>query len=251
MRDNDIATCLHRLQLALKDDAGQRPNRLRPQLERCFPAVREIAGRGVFDLLATNFMLRCKAFRLEDRYLEHFPGLIHDLLEIHQLPALCSVATLELCCAQAVWQDEVHPLILEDLSHLPEEELLSGRLGLHPTVAIVCSTFPIVTLWISRRRGPGILDCCTERPEAALVLRPGAEVRIARLTLGLQSFIRALRIGLTVASAAQYAQVRDGLFQFPVDLWRLVEIGAFSSFDKHAQRDSEGLRACSIDRSLQ
>lgn len=246
MPNEDIVRYLHSLQLELKDRSQLLPDRLEPLLQRCFPAVREIAGRRLFDIMVANFMLRSKALRPALGCLEHFPCFIHERLEVHQLPALCSVATLELRCVQALWQAEAHRLNLKDLIYRTEAELLTGHMSLHPTAAIVCSAYPIVTLWISRRRGSGILDCTTEWPEAALVLRPGAELAITRLTLGLQSFLRALRIGLTVAAAAQYAQARDGLFQFPVDLWRLVEVGAFSRFENDV-----GLRQRSRPGSLQ
>lgn len=250
MPKEDIARCLHSLQLELKDHSALQSDRLRLHVEKCFPAVREISGRRLFDIIVANFVLRSKALRPDLSSLENFPCIIHELLEVHRLPALCSVATLELRCVQALLQAEARPLNLKDLVCCSEGELLSGHISLHPTAAIVCSVYPVVTLWISRQRGPGILDCATEWPEAALVLRPGAELAITRLTLGLHSFLRALRSGLPVAAAAEYARVRDGLFQFPADLWRLLEVGAFSRFDAEMPR-ATGLRQRSRSRSLQ
>lgn len=233
------------------DDISRRPNRLlclpnsrgewnveslSGLLHLYFPAVQKIAGAECFGTIVEKFAV--SRDRLPPNalaFLDEFPCIIHKLEPQHRMPALCGVAILELRCAHAIWRRSVQPLTLRDIDHLAWEELTSGRFVLHPTASIACSQYPIVTLWTNHSLGPKNLDCRTRCPEAALIVRPEMEVRVVPLSLGWQSFLRALRTGLPLGDAAHYAQMRDGDFQTSIALPELVNSGAFESFHSPAE----------------
>ena len=73
---------------------------------------------------------------------------------------------------------------------------------LHPSVYLVQSRFPIVTIWESNQSmASGMIDRWSA--EAALVARPFLEVEVRRLPPGGYAFLRALSEGQTVATAVR------------------------------------------------
>lgn len=229
--DDNIARRQSRLLCLLNSREEWNVESLIGLLHLCFPAVQRIAGVECFSVIVEQFAVGWDQPPPNTlTILDEFPCFIHKLEPRHRMPALSGVAILELRCAHAILRRSAPPLSLRDLDHVTWKELTTGCLVLHPTASIACSQYPIVTLWSNHSLGPKDLDCHTNCPEAALVVRPEMEVRVIPLSLGWQSFLRALRTGLQLGEAAHYALIRDGAFQASTALPELVDSGAFEGF---------------------
>jgi len=101
---------------------------------------------------------------------------------------------------------------------------------LHPSVYLVVSRFPIVTIWKNNQAQHG--NCSVERwhSEAALVTRPFREVEIRLLPPGGHTFIGALARGQTVARAARTAMDATSEFDPGKSLTILAEANAVIGF---------------------
>ena len=93
---------------------------------------------------------------------------------------------------------------------------------LYPSVCLVQSRFPIVTIWENNQSEEGGM---IERwsAEAALVARPCLEVEVRCLPAGGYAFLSALSGGQTVATAADMAAAATPKFELAVNLTLLVE----------------------------
>ncbi len=103
--------------------------------------------------------------------------------------------------------DTAHVQLLDAraLSSLPAERLWEMRVFLHPSVCLVQSRFPVVTIWENNLTDDG--DGLIERwlAEAAIVARPFLNVEVRRLPPGGYAFLSALSKGKTVATAIEIA----------------------------------------------
>ena len=59
--------------------------------------------------------------------------------------------------------------------------LLGAHVTVHPAARLLCSAFPVAALWTLQRQADTDLSTLTWQPEAVLITRPDAEVRLARL----------------------------------------------------------------------
>jgi hypothetical protein len=107
-------------------------------------------------------------------------------------------------------------------------------LVLHPSVGLVASRFPIVTIWRANQTGAdgGILD--RWRPEAALVARPFLDVNVLPLPAGGHVFINALLSGSTVGAADASATEDDPEFDLGANLTILAEANIVVAFHRQA-----------------
>ena len=118
---------------------------------------------------------------------------------------------LEIACNRARYAADIRPLDAKVLSSLRAAQLSGLRLSLHPSVFLVQSRFPIVTVW-ERNRSAGDRGMIERwRAEEALVARPFAEVEVRRLPPGGRAFIGALSQGQTIAAA-----IKAGVAAAPV-----------------------------------
>jgi hypothetical protein len=81
-----------------------------------------------------------------------------------------------------------------ELSQRSSAQLRAVRIVLHPSVSLIHSQFPIVTIWeANRSSGEAVIGCWKAEP--ALVTRPFRNVEIGRIPPGGYAFLDALRAG--------------------------------------------------------
>jgi hypothetical protein len=118
---------------------------------------------------------------------------------------IADIAELEMLRQKAKSAAHAQPLDAPALSSLPAKRLWEMRIFLHPSVCLVQSRFPMVTIWENNRTDDG--DGLIERwmAEAAIVARPLLKVEVRRLPSGGHAFLSALSEGKTVATAVEIA----------------------------------------------
>jgi hypothetical protein len=134
---------------------------------------------------------------------ERFPRFLRSLGHGASFEYLADIAELEMAQEKAYRAADGCPLGAQALSVVSRDRLDALRMTLHPSVSLVASRFPIVTIWEANQSDDG--DGMIERwsAEAALVARPFAAVVVHRLPHGGQAFMAALLGGKTLAEAVE------------------------------------------------
>ena len=142
---------------------------------------------------------------------------------------IADVADLEVARGKAYHAADAAPLPPQAFAAIPAERLAGLRLTLHPSVSLLQSRFPIVSVWHADQE----LDDATlrqSRPEAALIARPMLEVEVWNLPPGGFAFLTALSRGATMAEAAEAAMDAAPDFDLAVNLAVLIHANIVIGF---------------------
>jgi hypothetical protein len=169
-----------------------------------YPVMRRLVGKLSFRIVARRFIVsEPPSIPIPLSYGDNFPGFLRNQGTAASIEYVADIAELEMARGRARYAPDAQPLAAAALSPLKTRRLHGLRVVLHPSVCLVQSRFPVVTIWESGQTGDGMIDrwgC-----EAALVARPFLEVEVRRLPPGGYAFIRALSEGQIVATAAALA----------------------------------------------
>ena len=184
-----------------------------------YPVIRRLLGAPSFRAAARRFMLsEPRSGPIPRSYGDGFPCFIRSLGKAAHIEYVADVAELEMLRHRAKYAAHAELLGTQALSSLRTKRLGELRIFLHPTVCLVQSRFPIVTIWENNRTDDG--DGMIERwiGEAAIVSRPFLKVEVRRLPSGGHAFLRALCERKTVAMAAELAAAVSPEFDVAANL---------------------------------
>jgi hypothetical protein len=200
-----------------RGEAAARDGRGQLDLATCYPVVRRLVGEDSFEVVRHRFAGQTP--RGLELSWEAFPDFLRSQGNGASFDYLADIAGLELACAKARMAAAAKPLAGVTLAALLTGGPERLRLTLHPSVHLVTSRFPIVSIWKSNQRdGDGMIE--RWRAEAALVARPFRTVEVRRLPPGGHAFIQALAQRQTVSAAvAAAAAVASG---FDADAGRAI-----------------------------
>ena len=160
------------------------------------------------------------------RYGAGFADFVAAFRPARPVPYLADVARLEWTRHQAYHAADAAPLSLAALAEAAGDAD-NATLTLHPSLHIVRSTYPVVTIWqLAARQGedePARLPACGED---ALVVRPKLDVEVRRLPEGGAAFVLALKSGATLEHAAEKAIGAAPAFDLQAHLAGLMVSGA-------------------------
>jgi hypothetical protein len=177
-----------------------------------FPAVKRLVGDEFFHAMAHGFVLREPPVSpLLVHYGETFAAFIEEFDAAAPLPYLADVARLEYARGRAYHAADVEPLPRAAFAALPAGHIGSCRVGLHPSVGIVASRFPVLSIW-EVNQDKAVRSVPHWGAEAALVARPFLDVETRRLGPGTDVFLHALQAGSTIAGAAERATAATSEF---------------------------------------
>jgi hypothetical protein len=170
-----------------------------------FPVVKRLVGDEFFRAMAHAFVLREPPFSpLLIHYGETFPSFIEAFDAAKPLPYLPDVARLEYALGRAYHAADVEPLPRAAFAALLARDVGATRVTLHPSVSIVSSRFPVLSIW-EVNQDKSLRAVTHWGAEAALVARPFLEVETRRLGAGTDVFLLALQKRSTIAEAAELA----------------------------------------------
>jgi hypothetical protein len=168
-----------------------------------FPVVRRLAGNESFLALARRFVAseppRTCALH---QYGDTFPRFLRRRGKFASIEYVADIAELEMAWGKACSAADARPVDARALAFLRPEKHSGVRVALHPSVFVVASRFPIVTIWRNNRSDGEVAMIDRWRAEAALVARPFLDVEVRCLSPGGHAFINALTEGNTIATAA-------------------------------------------------
>src|SRR5262249_2569084 len=133
---------------------------------------------------------------------------------------------------------DAKPLTPKALAASAQAALGGMRFTLHPSLEIVASPHPIVTIWAMNSGELELAPITDWRGEDALVLRPIADVEVRRLPRGAKIFLQALAAGNPLAGAAQAAHEADASFDLAANLAALFSGLAIAMTN---EREEDGL----------
>jgi len=201
-------------------------------LQTSYPAVCRIVGEEFFRAMARAYVVsEPPASPILLDYGAGFANFIAAFEPAASLPYLPDVARIEHAWTEAYHAPEAAPLTAEILAEIPNDSVAKARFTVHPSLRVVSSRFPALTIWrMNVGDGvPGPVGCESGR-EAALVIRPQAEVEVHAIPLGGTEFLLALAGGKTLIDATQSAVNADPYFDLSGNIAALIGAGAFVDY---------------------
>jgi hypothetical protein len=195
-----------------------------------FPIAEKIVGESFFAAMAREFV-RTNPPRSPVllRYGDDFDRFVAGFAPAQSVPYLADVVRLENAQVRAYHAADEAPLEPQSLSDLEPDVLQRVKLRLHPSVSVVRSKHPIVTMW-SMNSGETALGPINEwLGEDALVMRPQLSVITRRLPPGGASFLESLASDTMLGAAAERAWEEAEDFDPAANLVAALSAGVFVS----------------------
>jgi hypothetical protein len=194
-----------------------------------FPVTEKIVGEAFFAGMAQAFITQHPPRSpLLLSYGDDFAGFVEAFGPAAELSYLPDVIRLEAARGRAYHAADQSPLELAALASLDGDALAALRFVFHPSVSVIGSIHPIVTIWAMNA---GEIDLSPIEPwqdEDALVVRPHLTVTVHRLPAGGVRFLTTLMSGATLAAAAEVALSAAPKFDLTANLAGIVQSGALT-----------------------
>ncbi|WP_316166776.1 MULTISPECIES: DNA-binding domain-containing protein [unclassified Bradyrhizobium] len=202
-------------------------------LKDAYPAVHRIVGAEFFQAMAHHYLvseLPCSPILLD--YGAGFPAFISGFAPASILPYLADVARLERAWIEAYHAAEAEPIAPAAFAAIAPADLPALRLRFHPSLRLIDSRFPVLTIWQMNAAGgiPGSVDI-DGGGEAVLIVRPDADVVVRSIPPGSFDFVQAVVVGKSMLAALQGALRADPGFDLAGTLHDLIQSGAAIGFD--------------------
>ena len=159
-----------------------------------FPVTERIVGRESFVGMAQLYIRsHPPTSPVMLLFGDSFPGFAASFPCAGEMPYLADVCRIEAACTRAYHSSDATPLGADAFTGLDPASLMELRLKLHPSLELVSSAFPALTIWgINSDRLP-FRHFVDWQPEDTAVVRPSQEVEVRRLPAGGAVFLVAWR----------------------------------------------------------
>jgi hypothetical protein len=166
-----------------------------------YPVVRKLLWDDAFNRVAHLYVTSeppRSPVMLE--YGESFPQFLRNIGQCAASDYLAGVAELEAARTRAYHAADAAPLPRDAFAALAPDVLPNLRVTLHPSVTLLSSRFPVVSIWEANRQDNDNIVSLW-KPECALIARPHGQVEVRAISAGAHAFLAALAEGDTVGSA--------------------------------------------------
>lgn len=170
-----------------------------------YPVVQALVGEAFFRAMAREFVRssppRSPVLAWYGKGFADFAGGFPPAAGV---PYLAEVARLEWLRVEVMHAADAEGVADEDLAALLNDagRLPDARFRLHPSVRVLCSPHPVVSLWAAHQDddpSEALAAIDPEQSEAALLMRPVLGVEIIRIEPGAADFIGHLGAGASLA----------------------------------------------------
>jgi hypothetical protein len=192
-----------------------------------FPTVRRLLGEDCF-LEAVRRFIAAEPPR-SPLLLDYGDGFPEFLRHLGGDACIADIADLEVARGKAYHAADAVSLPPQAFAAIPSERLAGLRLTFHPSVSLLQSRFPIVSLWHANQEA-GDVALPQGHPESALIARPMLEVEVWNLPPGGFAFLTALRRGATMTEATEAAMDVAPDFDLAVNLSVLIKASIATGF---------------------
>jgi hypothetical protein len=187
-----------------------------------FPIVRKLLGEESFVMLASEFVGAGQAISAAPWLDEEFPRFLRAYGRGASIEYLADIAELEKARAKSTRFMVTPCLSRLRLSSALRHPLDTMCFEFHPSVSLIRSRFPVVTIWELNQTDE---ECGLEHwgAESALIAGCVSGTAVWRLSPGEFAFLSALLGGATWAAAIAVASGSDGCFDASVSRTLLTE----------------------------
>lgn len=197
---------------------------LREALVTGFPAVAKLIGTENFDKVAGLFLRQSPPESpLMMHYGAGFPEFLEGFEPLRHLGYLADVARLELAMRRSYHAADSSPMDPARLVNLEEDQLLAACLGIAPSVQVLQSKWPVLSVYRY------VLDPTspkpTPTPQDVIILRPELDPVPHALPQGGAAFVLALQAGQRFGEALEQA---GDAFDLPALLGLLIPSNALT-----------------------
>ncbi|WP_431299083.1 DNA-binding domain-containing protein [Tabrizicola sp. BL-A-41-H6] len=198
-------------------------------LSRRFPVIERLVGPEFFRAMGQIYL---EAHRPKSPVLlewgDTFPGFLADFPPLAAYPYMADVARIEVARGWAYHAGDASPIAPDRLIAAASDPG-TARLGLHPSVQVLPSSHPAVSIWAANQPGTKTNVVSADGPEIALILRDARfEVPVAVLGAGDAELISALQDGQTLMAAAERAALTEADHDPQTILVRLMQAGVIT-----------------------
>jgi hypothetical protein len=189
-----------------------------------YPVVMRLVGEEFFRAMTREYVqthLPSSPVLIE--YGSDYPPFISDFLPAAGLPYLADVARLESAYWEAYHAADGRPVDASAFAAVPPGRLPGLRLAFLPSVRVVTSSWPVVSIWRTNTHDIEVTPIDLSVAEDTLVARPELDVEIRRLPRGAASFLSRLMEGAPLGEAAGAAVAEDSDFDLAANLKGLIE----------------------------
>jgi hypothetical protein len=201
-------------------------------LKDAFPAVHRIVGEDFFRAMARAYvMVEPPRSPILIEYGAGFPDFIQQFEPAAVLPYLADVARIERAWTEAYHAPEASPIDPSAFTAISRDQLPAIRLTLHPSLRLIRSRFPALTIWQMNIAGgvPALVDF-NAGGEDVLIVRPMADVEARSIPDGSLEFIQALIDERSVLAALESALIANPRFDLLANLSDLMRAGALVGY---------------------
>jgi hypothetical protein len=198
-----------------------------------FPMVQRLVGEEFFRAMAGVYV-RAEPPRTPTlaSYGAEFPRFVEGFAPARELPYLGDVARLDYAIGCAYHAADAASLAPDEIAAFPAHCVADARILLHPSLQLVSSRHPIVTIWRMNALDAPLRDEDLQRAQDALVLRCDQEVGVRELPSGGCRFTQALMQGASVSEAAERGEADAHSFDLAACLAALFSSGAIVALER-------------------
>ena len=201
-------------------------------LRATYPAVETLVGAEFFAASARVYLDQDPPRSpLLFRHGGGFGAFLDSFPPAASTPYLGDVARLEWARLQAYHARDCDPLSIDALNAFinGEGDVTKLRFQLHPSLTLIRSRWPVVSLWAASTGLGASDDVDMKRPEQALVVRPVLDVDTRQVSEGGFVFLSALETGVTLEQAAARALEADNDFDLAAHLQGVFSVGGVAA----------------------
>jgi len=178
-------------------------------LSDTYPVVRALVGDEFFRGMAQVYIEHNKPVSpVLLNYGGSFAAFIATFEPAGSLPFLADVARVEWAWTRCYHAAEAPSLPVESLQSVPEDRLDDLRFDLHPSVELLQSAWPAVSIWNAhqindpeaRRRA---LATLSQDGQCAVMVRPVADVQVHLVDPAIRHLLQLFREGASLGKAAE------------------------------------------------
>ena len=160
-------------------------------MEVAFPVTQKLLGDTDFrNITASYVRFHPPKSPILMFYGEEFPAFINTFKHVKTKPYLADIARLELMRRQSYHAADATAISADQLAQIAPEELVHQRFILSPSLQLLPSNYPIVSIWNMKATKGTLLT--SNLGETALITRPKFDVHILAIDPATHRFIIAL-----------------------------------------------------------
>lgn len=210
-------------------------NTLAETLSAHYPVTRRLIGPESFVSIARLYSIQHPPRSpVLIEYGGALPRFIRSLGSTPSIEYLADVAELEAAFSRAFHAADESSLSIDAFARLSPDFLEDLVVAFHPSVALVASRFPVVSIWEAYRADNEPASVTRWAPETALVVRPDDDLQVWLLPAGGHVFLKALHRGATLAEATQKALEAAPNFDLAINLELLISSRVCIGLDNFA-----------------